>query len=331
VWIRTRPPALTHGGEQGDRSLPWRILIEIASESERAGEHRRRRWVAVILSLVVPGLGHLYAGRVQRAAVTWALSVVLLPLGLFVAGSLSSAPGILLAVALFIGLYIMIAADAAQTVRHAPCPFELAPYNRWFVYLAIIFLVNLGVQPRIARLTASYAAQAFRLNSTSMEPAIVDGDWLLVGPKRGPTVRGDVVVYRTSVGPFVHRVVAVANDTIAMANAQLLLNGLAVREPYESHADDSGDDTSVFDWQRRYLAPGIDRGSYRPTLDTWGPLVVPAGRYLILGDNRHHSLDGRYAGFARRESIIGRPLAVYFSWDADAHAARWNRVGLTLK
>ena len=46
-----------------------------------------------------------------------------------------------------------------------------------------------------------------------------------------------------------------------------------------------------------------------------GDLVVPPGKYFMMGDNRHNSLDSRYWGFVPRENIIGRPLFNYWSFD----------------
>ena len=47
-----------------------------------------------------------------------------------------------------------------------------------------------------------------------------------------------------------------------------------------------------------------------------GEVVVPPNHYFAMGDNRDSSLDSRYWGFVPRENIIGKPLIIYWSYDA---------------
>jgi signal peptidase I len=49
-----------------------------------------------------------------------------------------------------------------------------------------------------------------------------------------------------------------------------------------------------------------------------GDLVVPPGKYFMMGDHRHASLDSRFWGFVPRENILGRPLFNYWSFKTPA-------------
>jgi signal peptidase I len=54
-------------------------------------------------------------------------------------------------------------------------------------------------------------------------------------------------------------------------------------------------------------------------------VIVPAGMLFALGDNRENSSDSRYWGFVPRENVIGKPLVVYWSFDAPTEDwMEWN-------
>ena len=57
-------------------------------------------------------------------------------------------------------------------------------------------------------------------------------------------------------------------------------------------------------------------------------MVVPPGSYFAMGDNRDSSLDSRYWGFVPRENIIGKPLIIYWSYDAPTEALASPAIGL---
>jgi signal peptidase I len=51
-----------------------------------------------------------------------------------------------------------------------------------------------------------------------------------------------------------------------------------------------------------------------------GEVVVPPDSYFAMGDNRDASLDSRYWGFVPRDNIMGKPLIIYWSYDAPTEA-----------
>lgn len=200
----------------------------------------------------------------------------------------------------------------------------------------------------------SLLVEAFRIPSSSMERTLLVGDFLFVNkalygaevpfvhthlPAFREPVRGDIVVFdsRTQEGvKVVKRLVGMPGDTLEMRAGVLYRNGEARAEPYIQRLDSLNDtsDPEMRTWQLAYLLPEVDRETYRPSRDHWGPLLVPAGQYFVMGDNRDNSYDSRYWGFVDRRVIRGRPLFVYYSFDRDSWRAlpfltaiRWGRIG----
>jgi signal peptidase I len=209
----------------------------------------------------------------------------------------------------------------------------------------------------------TFLVQAYTIPSGSMENTLLVGDYLMAnnavfGAKipftelRVPAFRepqhGDVVVFRPTyndpVIDVVKRVIGEPGDTIQMIDRVVYRNGERLEEPY-TDLDYFPDEPlqrfgpAGYDWHLAALPAGVDQEAYRPTRDNWGPLVVPEGNYLLLGDNRDQSLDSRYMGFIPRQVIRGKAMFIYYSIDPEPDrpfphfltAARWGRLGQMLR
>lgn len=198
----------------------------------------------------------------------------------------------------------------------------------------------------------TFLIQTFTIVSGSMEGTLLVGDFLVLNKSAyGATVpgidvklpgydiptRGDIIVFRGHHEDIdlVKRLVGMPGDTLAMRNGQLLLNGVPIDEPYAVHTDPRGDGGHPWmDWQAEHLPDPAERSAYYPTRDNWGPIVVPAERYFVLGDNRDESLDSRYWGFIQPHQVKGRAVALYFSYNNRPDGGlpvlsrvRWSRIG----
>jgi len=216
------------------------------------------------------------------------------------------------------------------------------------------FLIAIGV----FLIVRAFLVEAFKIPSGSMEGTLLVGDFLLVNKlvygaeipftgRRLPALRvphrGDVIVFQWPQDPtknFVKRLVGAPGDTLSMQGGELVRNGIHVREAYVRHTepgiDPAGDE---FRWQRDYLVRTAEASvGYHASRNNWGPIVVPARHYFMLGDNRDNSLDSRYWGFVPDSLIRGQPLVVYYSYQPDSSAQtawlthiRWDRLGARIR
>ena len=190
--------------------------------------------------------------------------------------------------------------------------------------------------------------------SGSMRPTILEGDvvfvervaydWKLpltdISLRRvGEPRRGDVVTFGSPRDGtrLIKRIVAVPGDTVELRADRLVLNGQpAGYAPVEEVAEP--------------LAPGVEVRGVR-AIEQWGgqrrvvqflpevrarrdfgPIVVPADQFFMMGDNRDNSEDSRFIGLVPRRLIIGQARRVLVSADITGHwAPRWDRFAAPLR
>lgn len=241
---------------------------------------QQNRWYAVFLSQVLPGFGHLY---LQRAVVG----------GVFLAGGTLTA---------------LLANTYPALLPIPPFIWAIACYHvyritpgrktahRWVIVTLIIGIL-------ITRLTVGYipvwvnqTVLQFIVPSTSMEPTLHVGDRMFV--RRHETYypqQGDVVVFKIpetaiallDVPPdtfFVKRIIGVPGQTVEVRRGRVLINGIPLQEP------------------------SIEE----PPTYEWGPIFIPPGTYVVLGDHRNSSADSHVWGLLPGENILGRAYKIYW-------------------
>ena len=203
--------------------------------------------------------------------------------------------------------------------------------------------------------------QPFTIPSSSMEPGLVTGDYIVVSkyaygwsraslPFNPPLPdgrlfgrepkRGDVIVFRRPSAPnevWIKRLIGLPGDTVQVTGGTVFVNGQAMRQtPLGLTQDHDAPERTVAlvretTGQKKHLT--YDGGPGQPGDDT-GLYVVPEGHYFMMGDNRDNSLDSRWpadvgVGLLPEENILGRAEVVAASWEPGASLFKpWTWVRL---
>tara|TARA_B100001094_G_scaffold50810_1_gene46415 strand:- start:4677 stop:5345 length:669 start_codon:yes stop_codon:yes gene_type:complete len=170
------------------------------------------------------------------------------------------------------------------------------------------------------------------ISGASMLPTLLDGDKVWVNKlaydvkipftkialtKLSDPRQGDIVILDSKMAQkrLIKRIIGVPQDTIYMQNNALVINGVPVDYDILSSKNNS---TIIQEYlphrthQARLSQRFLNRNSR-----SYGPVIVPADEYFVLGDNRDNSADSRIYSFIPRGEIIGRSSSVVFSLDGD--------------
>ena len=160
----------------------------------------------------------------------------------------------------------------------------------------------------IALFATTFVVQAFKIPTGSMESNLLIGDHLLVNkfvyglhseflsrilPYK-ELKRGDVIVFKYPQSPdvaYVKRLIGLPGEKVEMVGRTVYIDGQPLKEGYTQY---------------------IDAGS---VYERYGPFQVPEGKYFAMGDNRDNSQDSRFWGYVPRDHIIGKALAIYWSFE----------------
>lgn len=213
-----------------------------------------------------------------------------------------------------------------------------------FVKTAVIAVV-------IALFIRSIFFEPFNIPSGSMKPSLLVGDYLFVNkpaygyskysfpfgiapidqriwPKQPQ--RGDVIVFalpnNTSID-YIKRLIGMPGDTVQVKRGRLYINGKMIEREFvgiETDIDESGQSRELSHYIET-LPGGIKHSIYEESdqefPDNTPLFTVPEGHYFMMGDNRDHSQDSRFAdkvGPIPFENIVGRADFLFFSTNGHA-------------
>ena len=211
----------------------------------------------------------------------------------------------------------------------------------------LVFLLCLGI-------FRTAVADWNPIPSGSMRPTLLEGDVVFVNrlaydlklpltdvvlARLGEPERGDVVTFSSPHDGrrLIKRIAALPGDTLEMRDEVLYLNGEAARyeapEAVIETLAELGAQVPATRWTE-HLAGQERRVQWLQGVSarsSFGPVTVPEGQYLVLGDNRDNSADSRFIGFVPRHLLIGQARRVLVSADILSNwAPRLDRFGHAL-
>lgn len=280
-----------------------------------------RNPAAALLLSVCPGLGQLYAGHMMRGILLYVALIIASWLAAIAFMSVESKISIVFLAVPFAGVGI-IALDAYHCARRQPKDYRLQWFNRHWIYAAVFLTLLFTVNPLMDLLIGRQVVRAFFMTSSSMEPALLDRDIVLVN-KRAFPMRGEIALVKFGGSKptaklteliddqLIRRVIAVPGDTVEIRNDEAWVNGRKIDEPYVRFK-------------------GV-RPSSSAQDSNFGPKQVPTKSYFVMGDNRNESIDSRILGFIREDQIGGTVTKIFWSWNFEEGGIRWDRTAKSLK
>ena len=292
------------------------------AEVTTSRKSKRRPWLAIMLSLIVPGLGHIYCGKIVRG------------LGLaFLFGLFGST---IWALAYF-AIWLIPAIDSYLIAKHTKSDYELKDYNRLLVYILWAVISTESTTIGALHFREKFL-EAFRVPVASNYPTIVPNDRFLANKlayKDRDPQRGDLIVF---INPedrrinYIKRIVAIAGDTVETKNSELYINDRKLqrrqlpdfnldRIRVEIHGELlKGNVYEEINGNAKYNI-FLAQPPHNNTSADAAKITVPKYQCFVLGDNRNLSHDSRHFGPIPLATIIGRADFLY------CPAQDWSRFG----
>lgn len=303
--------------------------------------HPRHAWLAALLSLLLPGLGQLYNGAINKAAWFYllfaAFSTVVLSLTALYLPLQWVIDGLVLVIITIAAIWLLSIIEAARDARHK-ADYQVMRWQGFGSYSVVFVIGSLLLMPAITQHIRTHYIESFRVPSNSMEPNVIAGDMLFADKRyncpgcQGKVERGDVVIFfypqdRTQY--YIKRVIGLPGDRIRIDGYNVMVNQQTLAVSRQQKQDQRQDIWVVAERatsptsSKEWITVWRQNNKNLPNVD----LTVPAGEIFVLGDNRANSNDSRFFGTIPLSDVIAEARQIWLSYNRQLGGLQWQRTG----
>ena len=250
-------------------------------------------YIALVLSLFFPGLGHVYCGTLSRGSVfalALCLGALMIPFGLTATGHTTSLYTAIILTSLYILVYFLCLADAL--LRSLRSDGRTAKRYTTVTFYAAASLVSLALN--VLSLSPAFSLYSFQyITNDTMKPSFQNGDVVLVaGYSSSRVTPGDVLLIEEGGARKIARLIAREGDRVRYGNGRFEVNGVPLSLGVdiinqENTVNSGGSDDRYYEViQDRKYGITIDLNKSAGALNYTGEISIPDGILLVAFDNR---------------------------------------------
>lgn len=297
---------------------------------------KKKTWLAILLHLIVPGLGHIYYQNYIKGFLLHFILTLIAFIFIVLSVQFKLAVFIFLVLPFTTIIWLFGFFDILYNLSKGSTPNSFKSTHIYGLLIITVGLLAFDVE--INTLAENNIYDINRVWNSSMESTIMDGDIIFISRiSRKHINPGDIIVMISPKEPdkrYTKRCVAVENQKVEIRNGGIYVDDCLINFPSV---------TKSIDAVRNYTDIAFD--SLQKKQDNMASLRIPKGHVFVMGDNRGHSFDSRFFGPVSVDKIIGKAVFIIYSTGMKPKEGanifrevieaisktRWNRIGLKLR